>query len=341
MAITQQQIAELAGVSRGTVDRALNNRGKVNPDVAARILKIAEQLGYRPNRAGSLLVRTKRPLRIGVIIQSVETPFMSSVLRAIEGSRARMQELGAELLVYSNEKLDPERQLIALKDLQDEKVDGIVLTPIVNDAICAEINRAASSGIPVITFNTDIPGSARLCYIGLDNYLSGRTCAGLMNLLLGGEGTVLMITGYQSNLSQQRRIDGFCSETRAISPHISLLPLEQCGDSDETAYEIVKRVLHKRPDVRGIYFSAGGPSGGCRALLDQNLVNTVHLIGHDRTELNVKNVQDGVMDFLIDQHADVQAIRPLEILLDYILSGIQPAEEYWYTPITILNRYNI
>ena len=47
MAVTLQQIAEFAGVSRGTVDRALHNRGRVNPEVAARIRKIADELGYR------------------------------------------------------------------------------------------------------------------------------------------------------------------------------------------------------------------------------------------------------------------------------------------------------
>ena len=53
MAVTLKQIAELAGVSRGTVDRALYNRGRVKPEVADRIRKIADDLGYQPNRAGN------------------------------------------------------------------------------------------------------------------------------------------------------------------------------------------------------------------------------------------------------------------------------------------------
>ena len=56
MAVTAQQIAELAGVSRGTVDRALHNRGRVNPEVAAEIHKIAAELGYKPNLIGQALV---------------------------------------------------------------------------------------------------------------------------------------------------------------------------------------------------------------------------------------------------------------------------------------------
>ena len=79
MAVTSQQIAELAGVSRGTVDRALHNRGRVNPEVAARIQKIAEELGYRPNSIGQALVRARQNLRLGAILQSAETPTMQDV----------------------------------------------------------------------------------------------------------------------------------------------------------------------------------------------------------------------------------------------------------------------
>lgn len=52
MRVTLNQIAEAAGVSRGTVDRALNHRGRINPEVAERILQIAKEMGYRRNLAG-------------------------------------------------------------------------------------------------------------------------------------------------------------------------------------------------------------------------------------------------------------------------------------------------
>ena len=49
---TIKEIAALAGVSRGTVDRVLNDRGAVNPETAEKIRKIAKELDYKPNRAG-------------------------------------------------------------------------------------------------------------------------------------------------------------------------------------------------------------------------------------------------------------------------------------------------
>ena len=72
MAVTAQQIADLAGVSRGTVDRALHNRGRVNPEVAAKIHKIAAELGYKPNLIGQALVKSRREFKLGAILQSTD-----------------------------------------------------------------------------------------------------------------------------------------------------------------------------------------------------------------------------------------------------------------------------
>ena len=83
MAVTSQQIADLAGVSRGTVDRALHNRGRVSPEVAARISRIAEELGYRPNILGQALSRSRQDIKLGVILQSAETPTIQDVAHSV------------------------------------------------------------------------------------------------------------------------------------------------------------------------------------------------------------------------------------------------------------------
>ena len=90
MGVTLQQIAEAAGVSRGTVDRALNDRGRIKPEVAEKIKKIAEEMGYQPNRAGRALAMAKQSVRIGVILQSADTPFMKKVLNGIEDAKAEV-----------------------------------------------------------------------------------------------------------------------------------------------------------------------------------------------------------------------------------------------------------
>ena len=117
MAVTLAEIAALAGVSRGTVDRALNDRGRVDPKVAARVRRIAAERGYRPNRAGRMLARAKNPIRIGVIVQSVETMFMHTVFEEIERASAHFTTTGAEVLVRPLDGVDAQQQLDVIDEL--------------------------------------------------------------------------------------------------------------------------------------------------------------------------------------------------------------------------------
>ena len=72
-----KQIAEACQVSRGTVDRVLNNRGRVREEIAAKIRKKAEELGYRPNTAGKALAARKKNYVVGVILTSEGVEFFS------------------------------------------------------------------------------------------------------------------------------------------------------------------------------------------------------------------------------------------------------------------------
>lgn len=340
MTVTQAQIARLAGVSRATVDRTLNNRGRVDANVAARIRKIADELGYSRNRAGSLLVRAKKPLRFGIVAQSANTSFMQLLLNEIEMARTRLRQLGAELTVRTLADMQAEQQLAVLDELAEQNLDGLAIMPVEDERICKRIDLLSES-MPIVTFNTDLPTSRRLCYVGQDSYVSGRACAGLMNMLLGGSGKVLMVTGHMSNLSHQRRIDGFRSEILTAYSGLTLLPLKGCNDDRKTAFAIVHDMLTEQPDINGIYFSAGGAPGACDAIRELALIGQVHFICHDCTSENINNLRAGLVDFLIDQDPQTQAVRPLEILLDYILSGEKPASEYMLTRIDIRNKYNV
>lgn len=87
MRVTIRQIAEESGVSRGTVDRVLNNRGKVRPEVEERVRKVAEELGYKPNLLGRALIKMKENIKIGVILQDTGTPYLKHYRMGQEGKR--------------------------------------------------------------------------------------------------------------------------------------------------------------------------------------------------------------------------------------------------------------
>lgn len=342
MGITLKQIAEIAGVSRGTVDRALHGRGRVNPEVAQQILDIANKFGYRPNRMGRALALAHKNIRIGVVVQSSETPFMKMVIDGILQASSELHELGAEVMIEYLESVNIEHILLAIDRLIAQGVQALALTATDDISLRLRINSLVEDRkIPIITFNSDILGTNRMCFVGLDNIRSGRTCAGLMSLALRDGGKVLPITGHLTNFAHKQRVIGFLDECESNLTNIKVLPLQPCFDKDDYAYELTMHALHEHPDLRGIFVAANGQSGVCRALLDANAKSQICLITYDLTPQNRKNLLDGNIDIVIGQGAIQQGYQPPILLYNYLLNSKVPEQEFLYTDILIKTKYNL
>ena len=344
MALTQQQIAEMAGVSRGTVDRVLKNRGHVNPDVEERVRKIIKESGYKVNKAGAALKRSRRRLKFGVIIQSIETEFMHSLYVHLENYKEIIAEQGAEIEIYTIEGIDPERQLELLEELAGANVNGIAFSPVEDERISRKIDQITEEqGIPVVTFNSDIPDSKRMCYVGDNVFLGGRAAAGLMNILLGGSGKVLLITGSEVVFAHRKRKEGFIAELELIENDLEIINAKSGDDNDQKMYDIVMTAFSSDPEIKGIYTTANGRNekGACTALKELGLDGKIKMVCHDSTEGNIRNLKAGIIDFIIDQDPERQAKQPIDILLEYCTTGIRPEQENIYVTIGYRNKYNI
>lgn len=340
MAITIKQIAELAGVSRGTVDRALYDRGRVSPEVAERIKKIAKEHGYKPNRAGRALALSKNPIKIGVIVQSVKTPFMKQVLEGIDRVREEVGHLGLQIEMRQIPSLDVKEQIKMIDELIEEGIKGLAILPVEDNQLQLKVNEIIEKeDIPVVTFNADIAGTKRMSFVGLNNYRSGQTVAGLMGMITGGKGKVLVITGYLSNRSHNERVEGFITELRKSYPEIQMLGVQTCFDEDEAAKDIAIQAL-KNEDLAGIFVVANGEVGVCQALKELGKEHQVRVIAHDTTPENEKYLDDGTIDFMIDQNALIQGYQPVKLLAEYLFEDKKPQKETYHTEILIKTKYN-
>ena len=124
-------------------------------------------------------------------------------------------------------------------------------------------------------------------------------------------------------------------------PALRLLPVTWCHDSDRVSEEITLETLRKYPDLSGVYVSGNGQSGVCRALRRTGRTGKVVVICYDLTEQNALELQNGGIDFLIDQDAWEQGYRPARLLYDHLILNKPPNRVFYYTDILIKTRYNL
>ena len=230
---TIKEIATLAGVSRGTVDRVLNHRGDVNPQTEEKIMQIVRDLDYKPNKAGIVLAAQKKNLKLGVILLGVGNPFFDDVLLGVREKEQELAGYNCSVLIRQTE-YSLQQQLDAIDSLLAEGIGGLAISPYNDNAVREKIDNLCKQGIPVVTLNTDIENSSRLAYVGSNFYRSGETAAGLMRLMTKGEVRVGIVSGSQNILCHTERIAGF-SHTIAAYPNIRIVDTVNNNDDREAS----------------------------------------------------------------------------------------------------------
>ncbi len=337
---TIKDIAALAGVSRGTVDRVLNNRGAVNPATAEKIREIARALDYRPNRAGLVLAAQKKRLKLGVILFSLENPFFIDVLAGVEEKAEELAGYNCTVLVRQI-SFGVEEQLKAIEELLREEVNGIALAPYNDERIRLCIDRLHDRGIPVITLNTDIENSKRIAYVGSHYRKSGAAAAGLMELMTQGEVQVGVITGSSNILCHTERIAGFTDALRPFGDRIRIVDIIETHDDEIESYEKTSELLLRHPGINALFFAAGGVYGGCRAVTALGLEAKLRIISFDKVPTTRELVKKGIIAATICQQPRIQGSKPLSLLFTYLTTGELPEKEHNYVAVDIRIRENI
>ena len=335
---TMKEIADLAGVSRGTVDRVLNHRGNVNPETQTRILEIIKPLDYKPNKAGIALAAQKKKLQLGVIL-FLGNPFFEKVLEGVREKEAELAGYGCTITIVEA-AFTLQAQLDAIDQLVADGVHGIALAPYNDERIREKIDELFQNGIPVVTFNTDIENSRRIAYVGSNYYQTGQTAAGLMHLMSGKDSKVGVIIGDRNILCHAERLKGFCSQLETDYHDVHFSDLIENHDDEIESYEQTFALLKKHPEINALYFAAAGVYGGCRAVHALGRQNMT-IIAHDRVETTRELVANGTISATICQHPHTQGGKPLAILFTYLTTGELPAEELNYVAIDIRIRETI
>jgi len=326
--VSIKQIADLAGVSRGTVDRALNDRYGIDPDLKARILKIATELGYRSNRAGKMLSIRKSPLRIGVQMPSIGNDFFLDVEQGLQAAAKTYEDFGLTLEIRSMKGFDAQTQVAQVREMVAGGIHGLAIVPINHPDVVMLLDELAEKNIPVITFNTDLTDGKRMGFVGNDYWRSGATAAGVLRLLSHHEpARVAILTGSVQMLGHNQRILGFSQVIRQSCPNIELLDVLETNDDDQTAFELTQKLLARQPRPAALYLTAGGVSGAARAIEAAGCSGDIQVICHDLTEAEKQSLDRGTITVTIGQQPFDQGYKPIQYLFEYLLDGTLPPAE--------------
>ena len=151
--VTMEQIAKVAGVTRGTVDKVLHDRVGVSDEVRVNIKKIASTMGYKPNYVAKALA-SQKSITIGIINATTENPFYLDMKKGMRNAITDYKDFGISVRYREMRKVDVEEQIELIKELNTKDLSALIIVPVNDKRIQDLLNEIAKNGVKIIALSS-------------------------------------------------------------------------------------------------------------------------------------------------------------------------------------------
>lgn len=341
---TIKDIARLAGVSIGTVDRVLNNRGEVAVATSEKVMHLVQSLDYKPNLIARALT-SKKNLHIAVLLPSPthDNRYWAKHVEGIDQMKHELEEYGANITLLHFDLHDGNDFSLQAQLVKQLSPDGVIFAPILRAESLVFAAELDALGIPYIFIDTDISDARCLGFIGEDAYQSGRMAASLVDFGIESQKDVLMVNiardmGNTQHLAMRNQ--GFMSYFMDSARNTGLkITLDIHSANPDLIYQRLKHVLDNHSNIGAIWVSSAKTYVVARCLEQLGHRHLV-VVGYEVYDENVQYLKKKLVHFLIAQNPVKQSRKAVRNMFQYLSSQMVPMRQE-YKKIEIVNSENL
>ncbi|MDF1574829.1 MAG: LacI family DNA-binding transcriptional regulator [Bacteroidales bacterium] len=338
-----KDIAEIARVSVGTVDRVIHNRGEVSPSTREKVRKLLQQFDYKPDIAARSLAM-KRDIHLAVVMPGVvsDHTFWELPRQGIRQALEALDQNHIHLHPFYFDQVDRESFTAILDRFPYEKAEGVLFAPVFTEESMAFLGRCAAANLPVILFNSLLDSAFVSSFVGQDAYQSGYVAARLVLYGLEPEKDVAIVNlsarkeHYAHIIERERGFRDHFAHLKGKRKH--LLSIDLNGADDLMLKEELGRLCAAH-DISGLFVTNSRVHKVAR-FLEETGRDRVRLVGYDLLPENIEYLKLGRIDFLLSQKPEEQAYKGLLSLFNLVVFNRKPEAKQWL-PIDIITRENL
>jgi len=337
-----KDIARLAGVSKGTVDRVLHKRGRVSEESYQKVMKVLQEIDYKPNLIARTLSSSRNYYIIALLPDPTHDAYWAETKQGILQAESEWAHynINVEILVfdqYNKESFNEKAHEAFLR-----RPDGIITAPIFYHEALTFFDLLKKENIPYVLFNTNIPEVHPLSFIGQDSFDSGKVGAELMYLGQheGGNLAVLHLDEDFHNsihlLEKERGFREYFKKKNSLTFEIQ----EFSFRPNENGFEDHLNELLNDPKLKGIFVSTSKGTSVVASHLEKKGKKKIRLIGYDILDDNLKFLKSGTIDFLINQNPKRQASLGISHLANHLIFKKEAPERDLF-PLEVITQQNL
>ncbi len=341
---TIKDIALLAGVSAGTVDRVIHNRGDVSSESRQKVEKVLNEIKYL-DKQPPYIPENSKPIRLLMILpqSSGGGDYWSLIERGMNESIRDFSspKLKVKFMYYDQFDLYSCRNVF--KEAIELKSDGVIIGPSFYDETVFFANQLFMKDIPYIFVDTSVNNTKPLAFFGPHSFQTGVVQARLLTTVLdaGKDITVFQAKriGDETSIQSLTRMYGFMSYIKEYFPDIKVLSAMYDYADKAQCWNFLDKFFEENPNVGGaVVFNTRGYI--ISEYLRAHQLGRVKLIGYGTDKKNVEGLKDGYISFIISERPYYQGYRSIRTMLEYLLYD-KSTEVDNYTPIDILIKETV
>lgn len=317
-----KDIARLADVSVGTVDRVIHGRSGVSEISKKRVEEILQQLDYQPNMYASALASNKKYTFICLLPGHLEGEYWTAVEAGIHDAIANYSDFNISVKINYYDPYDYHSFADASAVILAEMPDGVMVAPTAPQYTKGFTERLQALGIPYIYIDSNIKNDPPLAFFGQNSCQSGYFAARMSMLLARDEKEIVIFRkiheGIVGSNQQENRELGFKQYMKEHHPSYTILELDLHAERNDEDNEMLNEFFRAHPTVNnGITFNSKVYIVGEYMQLHEK--RNFNLIGYDLLERNIACLKEGSVSFLIAQQPELQGFNGIKTLCDYLI----------------------
>lgn len=336
-----KDIAQMAEVSMGTVDRVIHNRGKVSKSAYEKVMKILDEIDYRPNLIAKTLSSSKT-YQIAVLLPDAQKdPYWQKPIEGITKAKQELGQFGIQVHTFSFNALEKKSFEKKAGEVLLSEPDGVLLAPILRNEALAFAEQCHGRDIPVVCFNTYIEALHPASFIGQDLHQSGRLAAELITSRGYGTMIILNIAEKAQNsvhlYEKEQGFREFIDEMGNSDTQVITCELESPAHPDFE--EMLDNIFQQYPSTQAIFVTTSRAYNIAQYLEKTGKKNTT-LVGYDLIEDNIPFIKHKYIHAIIHQNVQQQSFLGISYLTDLLVFKKKiPAR--FNLPLHIITRENL
>lgn len=339
-----KDIAQLSGVSVGTVDRVLHDRPNVSKEAREKVEKALKEMDYHPNMYASALAYNKKYTFFCIIPKHESEAYWEEIEEGAMSACERRRDFHVNVKMMYYRRFDFDTFTKVTEACLKEEPDGVIIVPSKLDLTRKFTDTLHARNIPFILLDSYMPDLRPLSFYGQDSFCSGYFAGRMLMLIASHEKEIMLMKqmkkGNVASKQQENRETGFRHYMHDHFPEIKITEVNLPLDEERSKYEtILEDFFTKHPHVHHcITFNSKAHIVG-DFLLKSNR-RDVQIMGYDMVNKNANCLKEGSISFLIAQHAYMQGYSCVESLFEAIVlkKKVNPVN---YMPIEILTKENV